>query len=464
MAVDLLITNGNLIDGTGAPMRPGMSVLLNGDLITGIGSEAELLATRPADRGAPHRIDASGCTVMPGLIDVHTHITLGEPQSNDELFSHREPAFSALLAGWQAQKLLRAGVTSAFDIDGLHYIGPALRDAIECGFIEGPRLKAGTHALLTAVGGTAGRMIPDSGTAAYAQVVRNRDEMIETVRKQIKFGADVIKVHVTGRIPGRPGELSVWTEEELRVVCDTAHDLGVPVTGHCRTARATRDSLRAGMDFLLHASFLGEGTGAQSVGTEDRETLALFEETLELLIEKQTPVAPTWTFLGNLSEFGHKVGASPAAMDLFRNEIEATAAILRRAYNAGVPFMCGSETGFSITPIGEWHAREMELFVRYLGLSPLEAITCGTRNGAIAMGMVGQTGTLELGRRADVLVVEGDPLHDIRVLGDRTRFRAVISRGVPVDLNRPWPERTILSDEKVSQYSTQPLTWNLVNP
>ena len=80
------------------------------------------------------------------------------------------------------------------------------------------------------------------------------------------------------------------------------------------------------------------------------------------------------------------------------------------------------------------------------------------------MGMVGQTGTLELGRRADVLVVEGDPLHDIRVLGDRTRFRAVISRGVPVDLNRPWPERTILSDEKVSQYSTQPLTWNLVNP
>ena len=106
----------------------------------------------------------------------------------------------------------------------------------------------------------------------------------------------------------------------------------------------------------------------------------------------------------------------------------------------------------------------MELFVKYLGLSPLEAITCGTRNGAIAMGMQGRVGTVEVDRLADVLVVDGDPLNDIRILGDRSRLKAVISRGVPVDLSRPWPERRVLSDEKVSQYSTQPLTWNLVNP
>lgn len=464
MAADLLIANGNLIDGTGAAMRPATSVLLRGDRIVGVGAEAELLADRAPYAPAAERIDASGCTVMPGLIDAHTHITLGEPQSNDELFSHREQAFSTLLAGWQAQKLLRAGVTSALDVDGLYFIGPALRDAIDCGIVEGPRLKAGSYALLTAVGGTAGRMIPESGTAGYAQVVRTKDEMVQTVRNQIKFGADIIKVHVTGRIPGRPGELSVWTEEELRVVCDTAHDLGVPVTGHCRTARATRDSLRAGMDFLLHASFLGEGTGPQNVGKEDRETRALFEETLELLIERRTPVVPTWTFLGNLSEFGHKVGASATAMDLFRDEIQATATMLRRAYDAGVPFLCGSETGFSITPVGQWHAREMELFVRFLGISPLEAITCGTRNGAIAMGMEGMVGTLEVDRLADVLVVDGDPLLDIRILGDRTRFRAVVSRGRRVDLTRPWPERIVMNEEKVSQYSTQPLTWDLVNP
>ena len=466
MATDLLIANGNLIDGTGTPMRSGVSVLIQGDRIAGVGPEAELLGPITADHPAPVRLDATGCTVMPGLIDVHTHITLGEPQSNDELFAHRPPAFSALLAGWQAQKLLLAGVTSALDIDGLHYIGPALRDAIECGFIEGPRMRSGTHALLTAVGGTAGRMIPESGVAGYAHVVRTKDEMVQTVRQQIKFGADLIKVHVTGRIPGRPGELSVWTEEELRVVCDTAHDLGVPVTGHCRTARATRDSLRAGMDFLLHASFLGEGTGARTVGREDATTLALYEETLELLIATKTPVVPTWTFLGNLCEFGHKVGASATAVDLFRNEIQATALYHRRAYDAGVPFMCGSETGFSITPVGHWHAREMELFVQYLGLSPLEAITCATRNGGLAMtmaGLTGKVGTLETDRLADVLVVDGDPLLDVRILGDRSRFRGIISRGVPVDLSRPWPERSVLSDERVSQYSTEPLTWDMAN-
>lgn len=461
MAAHLLIANGNLVDGTGAAMRRGVSVLLVGDRIAGVGPEAELLSATSAP---VTRIDATGCTVMPGLIDVHTHITLGEPQSNDELFSHREPAFSAILAGWQAQKLLRAGVTSAFDIDGIHMIGPAVRDAIEAGIIEGPRLKTGTHALMTAVGGTAGRMIPEHGTAAYAQVVRNKDEMVQIVRQQIKFGADIIKVHVTGRIPGRPGELSVWTEEELRVVCDTAHELGIPVTGHCRTARSTRDCLRAGMDIILHASFLGEGTGPQQIGNESKELLGLYEETLELLIEKKTPVVPTWTFLGNLSEFGHKVGASPTAMGLFRDEIQATANILKRAYDAGVPFLCGSETGFSITPIGQWHAREMELFVKYLGLSPLEAITCGTRNGAIAMGMEGRVGTVEVDRLADVLVVDGDPLNDIRILGDRSRFKAVISRGVQVDLQRPYPERRVLAEEMVSQYSTQPLTWDLVNP
>ena len=137
---------------------------------------------------------------------------------------------------------------------------------------------------------------------------------------------------------------------------------------------------------------------------------------------------------------------------------------LGRAYDAGVPFLCGSETGFSITPVGQWHAREMELFVRHLGITPLEAITCGTRNGAFAMRMAGQLGTIEPGMPADVLVVDGDPLADIRILGDRSRLRHVVSRGRLVDLLRPWPTRSMLPDETVSNYSNQPLTWDLVNP
>ena len=458
---EILIANGTVIDGTGTVSKAATSVLLAGDRIAAVDPDATVAAQATPDAV---RIDATGKIVMPGLIDSHVHLTLGEPQSNDELFFHRDPAYSAILAGWQVQKLLRAGVTSAFDVDGIHHIGPALRDAIESGLVEGPRLVAGQHALLGAVGGTAGRLVPESGTAGYAEIVRTKDEMVQVVRRQIKFGADWIKIHVTGRLPGRPGELQVWSLDELKLVCDTAHDLGVPVTAHCRTARSTRDSARAGVDLILHASFLGEGTGAQNTGHESAATLRLFDEAMEAILEHRTPICPTWTFLANLAEFGHKVGASPAAMDLFRDEIEGTAARLRQAYDAGIMFTTGSETGFSITPVGHWHAREMELFVRHLGLTPLEAITCGTRNGALAMKLEGRVGTLEVDRLADVLVVDGNPLDDICILQDRSRLTEVISRGIRVDLSRPYPQRQILSDEKVSNYSTLPLTWDLVNP
>ena len=134
------------------------------------------------------------------------------------------------------------------------------------------------------------------------------------------------------------------------------------------------------------------------------------------------------------------------------------------AYDAGVKILCGSESGFSLTPYGHWHARELELFVKYLGLSPLEAITCSTANGAFALRLEGRIGTVEPGRLADVIVVDGDPTADIRILSDRSRLRHVISRGVPVELAGPWPERRPLPGERVGMWSAQPLTWDVVHP
>ena len=226
---DVLLNGGTVVDGTGGPGRPSTSVLLSGDRIVAVGPDAD---RRGATEPTTEHLDVSGLTVMPGLIDAHTHVTLGEPASNDELFFHREPAFAALLAAFNVQKILRAGVTSMLDADGIFMIGPALRDAIATGMVEGPTMKSGGYALMTAVGGTAGRMIPDEGTSGYAEVVRDKDEMVLATRRQIKEGADVIKIHVTGSVPTRRGELQVWTYEELKTVCDTAHDLGVPVVGH----------------------------------------------------------------------------------------------------------------------------------------------------------------------------------------------------------------------------------------
>jgi hypothetical protein len=171
-------------------------------------------------------------------------------------------------------------------------------------------------------------------------------------------------------------------------------------------------------------------------------------------------LCPTFTFLANLADFGAGVGASPGQEDIFRGEIAATAKMVRAAYDEGVRLLCGSESGFALTPYGHWHGRELEIFVNELGLSPLEAITCATRNGAWAMRMEGELGTLEVGRKADVLVVDGDPLADIRVLNDRRRLAAVVSRGEQVDLTAPWPEHGPLRGWKVANWAAETLTWD----
>jgi imidazolonepropionase-like amidohydrolase len=431
----VLIAGGNVIDGTGSAPQAKTDVLLKGDRIVAVGKN---LVIDAADRANAETIDASGLTVMPGLIDAHVHVTLGEPRTNDELFMHRDAATSAMLAAFNVRKVLKAGVTSMLDVDGIFNIGPALRDSINAGIVEGPTMRSGSYALMTAVGGTAGKLIPDSGTAGYAEVVRDKEEMVRVVRRQVKEGADIIKIHVTGSIPTRSGEIQVWTREELKVVCDTAHDLGVRVTAHCRGDKATLDAVMAGVDIIWHASFLGDAA-------------------LEAIIDKKVPVGPVFTFLANLSEYGHKAGATSTAKSVFAGELEHTGSKLREAYDAGVKLLCGSESGFSMTPYGHWHAREMEVFVQHLGLTPLQAITCATKDNAVALDEDGETGCLASGYRADVLILDGDPSKNVSLLSDKSTFRHLFCRGKQVDLS-PMPARSMFRGEQTSSWSEIALT------
>jgi len=439
-AEQVLLTGGSVIDGTGAAVRPNTDVLLEVDRIVAVGPQA-------AGSAAPgvEVIDVSGFTVMPGLIDSHCHITFGEPASNDELFFHRPQSTAMLVAAFNVQKLLLAGVTGFLDADCIFDLGPALRDGIEVGMVEGPRMVSGMNALLTAAGGTAGRLIPDAGHLGYAHVMGSRDEIVRTTRQQIKYGADWVKIHVTGSLPNSNGELTVWSLDELRAVTDTAHALGTPAIAHCRSAESTRLAALAGVDLILHASYLDDAA-------------------VEAVVEAGCAIAPTFTFLANLADHGHRVGSSTAQVDLFRGEIEATAGMLRTAFDAGVPILCGSESGFALTPYGHWHAREMQLLVDSMGLTPLEAISCATRNGAIALRRpLDSIGVIAPDAAADLLVIDGDPSSDVSLLGDRRRLRHVFSRGCAVNLDRPWPERRPLAGEKVGQWATQPLTWDKVN-
>lgn len=434
----ILIHGGTVVDGTGAAARPGEDVLVRDGRIAALGADAAAGADE-----ATERVDATGRTVMPGLIDAHTHLTFGEPTGNDELFNHRTEAYSSMLSAYNARKVLRAGVTSVLDADCLWNIGCELRDAIESGIVEGPRMRAGGQALMTMLGGTAGRMIKDEGTTGYATVVTGRDVMVNEIRRQIKYGVDWVKIMVTGLIPSMKGpEVKVWNIDELRTVCDTAHELNTKVVAHCRNSDSTRDAARAGVDLIYHASYLDD-------------------EAIEAVIEAGASMCPTFTLLGNLADYGAKIGTSPELLDVFRAEIEVTAKQLTKAHAAGIRFLTGSETGFAVTPVGEWHARELEMFVDYMGMTPMEAIVAATRNGAFAMRMEGEVGTLETGKVGDVLVVDGDPLRDVKVLQDRERIVEVIKEGRRTDLVTPIPERRQRSSDQVRFLAACPLTRSL---
>ena len=436
MSDELLIQGGAVIDGNANPPMPSTDVLLADGRIAALGDEATTKASNDAIV-----IDAVGKTVMPGLIDSHLHCTFDDVQSNDELFFHRDPTMVALTTAQNLQKILRAGVTSFVDPDTAHGVGPSMRDAIEAGVIQGPRMKTGVQALLTAVGGTAGRLIPDDGTVGYAQIVNSVDEVIMWTRRHIKYGADWVKIHATGSLPGRPGEVLVWSSDELKASCEAAHEVGVPVMAHCRNPESVIACANAGVDLILHASFMDDAG-------------------LEAVIENGSAICPTFTFLANLADFGSRVGASPGMEDVFRGEIQATAKMMRKAYDAGVRLISGSESGFALTPYGHWHAREMQVFVEELDLSPIEAIATATKHGAWTMRMEDDLGTIEVGKLADVLVVDGDPTTDVSMLNDKSRLSEVICRGARVDLDAPWPEHGPISGWKVGNWAAEILTWD----
>lgn len=429
----ILLQGGTVVDGLGnAPVHA--DVLLDENRISRVGQFEVPAGTEV--------MDVSGLTVMPGLIDAHCHISFDEPSSNDELFYHRSrEGLVAIIAARNVQKLLRAGVTGFLDADSLFEVGVDLRDAIEAGIIIGPRMSTGGNALLTSVGGTAGRLIPDQGRIGYGKVVNSKAEIVQEVRRQIKVGVDWIKVHVTGLTPRHKGagELQVWNLDELKLVADTAHELDTPVVAHCRGASSIRDTALAGFDMILHATYMDDAA-------------------LEAVVAAQVPVVPTFTFQANLADYGERIAASEELRQLFRQEIIDSVNMLNKAKDAGVPIVCGTESGFSLTPYGEWHYRELEVFVDSLGFSPLEAIRSATSEAARALGLYGQTGAIARDYLADVIVVEGAPHENVSVLGNPDNIKQVFLNGRQVALPE-LPERKDPPGWRVSHYGNRTLHW-----
>jgi imidazolonepropionase-like amidohydrolase len=438
-----LVVNGTLIDGTGRPPQPLRWIEFIDGRITDV--QVGDGAGPPLPAGADVAVDARGLTVLPGLVDAHCHISYGEVRAEEELDLYASAEYRAIRAMWNAGKVLRAGVTSISDPGGTWYVGVAVRDAIRAGYFPGPRITAAGRYLTTHTGladfyptwiGT-----PPSSSGVLAT---SAETTLDEIRAQVKNGVDFIKVAGSGESPTlTPGGGSVpgFRPEELRLIADEAHRLGRRVTAHARSGQTVMDCIAAGVDWIMHGDYMTR-------------------EQADRLAQSRVPLCPTLTMLVNYAEWGHLVGASASRTDRYKRNVEQAVAILEYAHRQGVVLMCGTDTGFAITPYGEWHAREMEVFVKYLGVTPLEAITCGTKHSAIATDAA-SVGTLEAGKWADVLVIDGDPLQDVRVLQDRSRIRTVLKGGVPVDLH-PAAEATRWPWERAMVMTQGDLRWETV--
>lgn len=387
-------------------------VVTSGDTLAYVGP----LDGLPPEFGTPDYevIDASGSTVMPGLVDGHMHISFGQAMSEEELSIYTPAEYRAIRASVDAEKALLAGVTSSCDPGGPYRVAMAVRDAIAAGLVQGPRMACAGRQITTQQG--IGDGLPswvDVSESSFGALVRNNEELLQEIRNEVKDGVDLIKIAGSGNWSD---EAAAFRLEELELAVDEAHRLGKPVTIHARSRQSVEFAAEAGVDWIMHASFMDEAT-------------------TERVIEKQIPLLPALTLLVNTLEAND--GGLPPEVEAHINlEIESASKALSAAYADGATLVCGSESGFAMTPYGEWHARELEIFVTYFGLPDHEALLCMTRNSAITLPKNrDMIGTLTEGKYADVLVVEGNPDEDVRILQDKQRLGLIMQGGRIV---KPW--------------------------
>ena len=408
---------GTLFTGAEDAAATDQVIVVDDGIVSFVGPAAKAPPARPGEEVADH----SKHFVLPGLIDAHVHLSYGNARTEEDIDLFSPVEFRALRGLFAAQKVLMAGFTSLADPATTGVVSSSVRDAIESGMFVGPRITAAGRQITnrqglsdwypTFVG------VPETSVGVLA---RTAEEGIAEIRLQAKQGADIIKIAMDGdAMNPATGLISGFTQEETTAMVREAHRLGKKVVTHSRGAEAVLYSARAGADVILHASWMDD-------------------EGLEAVVKNGCVICPTLSLVLNDIEFTQPTDACyPGFPNAHRREFESAKVALPKARKAGVKFMVGTDSGFAVTPYGEWHARELEYFVEHLGFTPAQALRCATQNNAEFLRRGGEVGVLEVGRRADILVVDGNPLADIRVLQDKTRIRDIMLDGRTVDLKLP---------------------------
>ena len=396
---DTVIHAGVLIDGRADQPRAKVTIIVKNGRISGLRS-----GFVPVRRGQV-LVDLRRFTVLPGLMDMHTHLS-GQlsPKSYTERF-FMSPADYALRSTVFARRTLRAGFTTVRDLGDRHNVSIDLREAIEKGWVVGPRIFTAGKSLAT----TGGHGDPTNGLNPMLRgdpgpargVINGPEDARKAVRQRYKERVDLIKLTATGGVLSlaKSGDNPQFTDDELRAVVDAARDYGLTVAVHAHGAEGMKRALRAGVHSIEHGTFM------------DDEAIALFKERGAYFVP--TISAGDWVAKKAAEPGFFPEVVRPKALRIGRRMKETFA----KAYRAGVKIAFGTDCG--VAPHGQ-NAREFKLMVD-AGMPAMAAIKSATLEAARLLRMEDRLGTVEKGKLADLIAVEGDPLRDIGVLA-RVRF------------------------------------------
>lgn len=402
----LLILNGTVIDGTGAAPFKSTAVVVEGNRIAQIERTAPV-AAGPGDVV----IDAAGKFVMPGLIDGHVHLSSHQAAMPGVRYPS-SPEFATLWTARIVSQILHAGVTGISVPGGKWFVDVTVREAVNAGLIEGPRIFCAGRAL-TPHGGifdNSTQSDPEGTDDSVGILCNTLDDYIRETRRQCKRGVDMIKI-----ADSYWGDTQTVSREELRAVVEEAHRRNAVVTIHARGGGSTRDAALAGVDWIYHADLATD-------------------EDLEAVAKSGIPIMPVFTQCQIITEQTDTMGFAAKMRERARVQLEKNFDSIRRARKMGIPILYGTDSGNAAAfAYGKFHGREAELLCKEIGLSPMEAIVAATSLNAETIGLKGKVGAIAPGLLADIIVWNEDPLRDITVLQKPGLLAAVVKDGRLVD-------------------------------
>lgn len=392
--MNIIFHNARVIDGKG-DVLPKASVVIKDKTIVRTGVDIN-----PSDYPDYKVYDLSEKTLLPGFIDCHVHLFNDASVNPMEQMFSESPFMTTIKACIFAKKTLMAGITTVRDLGGREHIDLTLKQAISLGITEGPRMLC------------SGKVICITGGHGWpmGREADGPDEVRKAAREQIKAGADIIKLIATGGIITPrvyPGSAQ-FSEEELRAGVEEGRKAGLKIAAHAQGNLGIRNAIKAGVHSIEHGFYLDE-------------------ESIEKMLEDQIFLVPTFSVIHNIMQGGIKAGIPEFIVEKTQMVKESHLKSFRIAMEAGVKIAMGTDAGTPFNHHGN-NLKELELMVEN-GLSPMEAIQAATSFAAELLGLEKDLGTIEVGKIADIIAVDGDPLSDISCFQEQERFLYIMKEG-----------------------------------